>query len=68
MFFIHHAHTLCLVHGAVHDFSPRERVIGHFVLTVNKPKLYQSQPKGPKTFRCSLRSPFKVGPVFVSNF
>ena len=45
---------MCLVLGSVHAFSPRERVIGHFVLTVNKPKLYQSQPQDPTILRCSF--------------
>ena len=42
---------LCLVLRPVLRFSPCENIITDFVLTVNKPKIYQSQPKGPKTFR-----------------
>ena len=78
MFFIYHAHTLCLVLGSVHDFSPRERVIDHFVPTVNKLKqMYQSQPQDPTVLRCSFvgsrlnlypHSPTKAPWSFVGSF
>ena len=52
---------LCLVVRSVVRLSPRERVIGHFVLTVNKLKqMYQSQPQDPTALRCSFVSPGSI--------